>query len=322
MPFVDTAIRTAKPGEKPYKLADEKGLFLLVNPNEAKRWRLKFRFAGKEKLLSFGTYPEVGLKEARRKRDDARKLLADGVDPGETRKAQKATKNEWAANCFEVIAKEWLAVQKITVSPGQYDKTLARFQNDVFPWIGARPISEITAPEVLSVLRRIDARGACYTAHRCRGQISQVMRYAIATGRAERDPCPDLKGAIPSPKSSNFASITEPDKVAEMLRAFDGFKGTFVVKCALEIAPRVFVRSCELCKAEWVGTDLDKAEWRYLVKPNTRYRWRSRLWNPDEQRHPKQGFRLHRKGDEFHLPSVDWQGCSGSDTACRALPFH
>jgi integrase len=265
MPLTDTAIRTAKPGEKPYKLADEKGLFLLINPNGSKWWRLKFRVAGKEKLLSFGTYPEVGLKEARNKRDDARKLLADGIDPGETRKAQKASRNEQAANSFEVIAREWLEGQKSVVTPGQHDKTLARLQNDVFPWLGAKPVTEISAPDVLSVIRRIDARGARYTAHRCRGQISQVMRYAIATGRAERDPCPDLKGAIPSARSTNFASITEPAKVGEMLRSFDGFSGTFVVKCALEIAPMVFVRPGELRKAEWEQVDLDKAEWRYFV---------------------------------------------------------
>lgn len=265
MPLTDTAIRTAKPGEKPYKLADEKGLFLLVNPNGSKWWRLKFRVGGKEKQLSFGTYPDVGLKEARGKRDDARKLLADGVDPSETRKAQKATRNDQMANSFEVIAREWLEGQKSVVTAGQYDKTLARLQNDVFPWLGAKPVTEISAPDVLSVIRRIDARGARYTAHRCRGQISQVMRYAIATGRAERDPCPDLRGAIPSAVSGNFASITDPAAVGEMLRAFDGFSGTFVVKCALEIAPRVFVRPGELRKAEWEKFDLDKAEWRYFV---------------------------------------------------------
>ena len=265
MPLTDTTIRTAKPSEKPYKLADEKGLFLLINPNGSKWWRLKYRVSGKEKLLSFGTYPDVGLKDARSKRDDARKLLADGVDPGQNRKAQKATKAELVGNSFEVIAREWLEGQKTIVSTGQYDKTLARLQNDVFRWLGARPISELTAPDVLTVLRRIDARGARYTAHRARGQISQVMRYAIATGRAERDPCPDLKGAIPSPRSSNFASITEPLKVGEMLRSFDAFSGTFVVKCALEMAPRVFVRPGELRKAEWESIDLDKAEWSYFV---------------------------------------------------------
>lgn len=265
MPLTDTAIRTAKPTEKPYKLTDEKGLFLLINPNGAKWWRLKFRFDGKEKLLSFGTYPDVGLKDARNKRDEARKLLAAGVDPAENRKAQKAARQELNANSFEVIAREWLEGQKSLVTSGQHDKTLGRLQNDVFPWLGAKPVTEISAPDVLSVIRRIDTRGARYTAHRCRGQISQVMRYAIATGRAERDPCPDLKGAIPPAVSGNFASITNPREVGDMLRSFEAFRGTFIVKCALEIAPRVFVRPGELRKAEWERFDLDKAEWRYFV---------------------------------------------------------
>lgn len=265
MPLTDTAIRNSKPGDKPFKLADEKGLFLLVNPNGSRWWRLKFRVAGKEKLLSLGVYPDVGLKEARQKRDDTRKVLAEGVDPGAQRKAQKASRAERSANSFEVIAREWLENRKDSVTSGQTDKTLAIFENDVFPWMGSTPVAEVDAPLVLSVIKRIDQRGARYTAHRAKQRISQVMRYAIATGRAMRDPCPDLKGAIPSPQSSNFASITEPGKVAEMLRAFDAFRGTFVVKCALDIAPRVFVRPGELRKAEWDRFDLEKAEWRYLV---------------------------------------------------------
>ncbi|MDD2743383.1 MAG: integrase arm-type DNA-binding domain-containing protein [Rhodocyclaceae bacterium] len=265
MALSDTAIRTAKPADKPYKLSDEKGLFVLVMPNGAKYWRLKYRFNGKEKLLSFGTYPDTGLKDARDRREDARKLLANGIDPGENRKATKAAKVERSSNSFEVICREWLEQRKDTVEPAQTVKTLARMENDVFPWIGGKAITEITAPEVLSVMRRMDERGARYTAHRVRSEISRAFRYAIATGRAERDPCPDLKGAIPSPRSGNFASITEPAKVAEMLRAFEAFRGTFVVKCALEIAPKVFVRPGELRKAEWDKVDLDKAEWRYLV---------------------------------------------------------
>lgn len=265
MALSDTAIRTAKPTDKPYKLSDEKGLFLLVTANGSKYWRLKYRFNGKENLLSFGTYPDTSLKDARGRREDARKLLANGIDPGENRKATKAAKVGRSANSFEVICREWLEQRKDTVEPAQTAKTLARMENDVFPWIGGKAIAEITAPEVLSVMRRIDERGARYTAIRVRSEISRVFRYAIATGRAERDPCPDLKGAIPSPRSSNFASITDPAKVAEMLRAFDAFRGTFVVKCALEIAPKVFVRPGELRKAKWDMVDLEKAEWRYFI---------------------------------------------------------
>ncbi len=265
MPLSNTAILNAKSSDKPYSLADERGLSLLVQPSGGKWWRFRYRYTGKAKMLSFGTYPDVGLKEARNKRDEARKMLADGVDPGENRKAQRESQAKRSANSFEVIAREWLEGQKSVVVQGQYEKTLARLQTDVFPWLGDKAVSEITAPEILTILRKIDARGARYTAHRTRGQISQVMRYAIATGRAERDPCPDLKGAIPSPRSGNFASITEPAKVAELLRAIESFKGTFVVKCALEIAPKVFVRPGELRKAEWGMFDLDKAEWRYFV---------------------------------------------------------
>jgi integrase len=265
MPLTEAAIRTAKPGEKPYKLADEKGLFLLINPSGSKWWRLKFRVDGKEKLLSLGTYPEIGLKKARADRDDARKMLAIGIDPSQHRKACKAARDIHTANSFEVICREWLENKRSNIEPAQYKKALARLQKDVFPWMGNRPIAEITAPEVLATLRRIDARGARYTAHKAKSEISQCFRYAIATGRAERDPCPDLRGAIPAPKTENLPSITDPKAVAELLRAIDGFKGTFVVRCALLLAPLLFVRPGELRKAAWDGFDLDKGEWRYFI---------------------------------------------------------
>lgn len=265
MPLTDTAIRTAKPGEKPYKLADERGLFLLVNPNGAKWWRLKFRVEGKEKALSLGTYPDTSLKEARSKRDEARKQLAEGIDPGQQRKAIKAAREGMTANSFEVICREWLENKRSNIEEAQYKKSLARLEKDVFPWMGSRPIAEITAPEVLAVLRRIDARGARYTAHKAKSEISQCFRYAIATGRADRDPCPDLRGAIPAPKTENRPAITDPKAAGELLRAIDGFKGTFVVRCALLLAPLLFVRPGELRKATWDGFDLDKGEWRYFI---------------------------------------------------------
>lgn len=265
MPLTEVAIRTAKPGEKPYKLADEKGLFLLINPSGSKWWRLKFRVDGKEKLLSLGTYPDIGLKKARADRNDARKMLAIGIDPSQHRKATKAARVELGANSFEVICREWLENKRSNVEEAQYKKALARLAKDVFPWMGSRPIAEITAPEVLTTLRRIDARGARYTAHKVKSEISQCFRYAIATGRAERDPCPDLRGAIPAPKEDNRPSITDPKGVSELLRAIDGFKGTFVVRCALLLAPLLFVRPGELRKADWDGFDLDKGEWRYFI---------------------------------------------------------
>lgn len=265
MPLTDAAIRTAKPGEKPYKLADERGLFLLVNPNGAKWWRLKFRVEGKEKALSLGTYPDTSLKEARSKRDEARKQLAEGIDPSQQRKAIKAAREGVTANSFEVICREWLENKRSNIEEAQHKKALARLEKDVFPWMGSRPIAEITAPEVLAVLRRIDARGARYTAHKAKSEISQCFRYAIATGRAERDPCPDLRGAIPAPKTENRPAITDPKAAGELLRAIDGFKGTFVVRCALLLAPLLFVRPGELRKATWDGFDLDKGEWRYFI---------------------------------------------------------
>ena len=265
MPLTDTAVRNAKPGDKPAKMFDERGLFLIVTPAGGKWWRLRYKFDGKEKLLSLGVYPDVSLKDARDRRDEARKLLANAIDPGENRKVQKATKVERAANSFEAIAREWFAKNRETWAASHADKIIKRLENDVFPWLGGKAIAEITAPDVLSILRRIEGRGTNDTAHRASGNISQVMRYAIATGRAERDPVPDLRGALPPLRHDNFASITDPAKVAELLRAMDAFSGTFVVKSALLLAPLLFVRPGELRKAEWAGFDLDKGEWRYFV---------------------------------------------------------
>ncbi|HET7831821.1 MAG TPA: integrase arm-type DNA-binding domain-containing protein [Gallionella sp.] len=261
MPLTDTAVKNAKPSAKPVKLSDEKGLFLLVTPSGGKWWRLKYRFGGKEKLLSLGTYPEVSLKEARERRDEARKLLAGGVDPSANRKAVKAAKSERAANSFEAIAREWFAKQSATWTENHGNRIIQRLERDAFPWIGGRPIADITAPELLAVLRRIEARGAVETAHRALQNCGQVFRYAIATGRAERDPSPDLKGSLPPVKQSHHAAITEPKAIGELLRAIDGYQGQFITKCALRLAPLLFVRPGELRKAEWAEIDLEKAEW-------------------------------------------------------------
>lgn len=265
MSLTTTAVRNARPSEKPIKLFDGGGLFLLISPAGGKWWRLKYRFDGKEKLLSLGIFPDVGLKEARERRDEARKQLAADVDPGEHRKAVKSAKSSRAANSFEVIAREWIAKYTPNWAESHSSKVSARLEKDVFPWIGGRPIADITAPDVLSVLRRIESRGALDTSHRALQNCGQVFRYAVATGRATRDPCGDLRGALPPSKHVHFASITEPDRVAELLRAIEGFRGTFIVQCALRLAPMFFVRPGELRKALWVDFDLEKAEWRYLV---------------------------------------------------------
>lgn len=277
MPLTDTAIRNAKPGAKPAKLFDGRGLFLLVTPAGGKWWRFRYKFDGKEKLLSLGIYPDVPLasrrvkdktlkiKGARELRDEARELLAQGIDPGENRKAQKAARQERAANSFEVVAREWYGKHAPNWAEHHGDRIIRRFERDVFPWIGGRPASDVTAPELLAVVRRIESRGALETAHRALGNCGQVFRYAVATGRAERDPTGDLRGALPPVKGEHFAAVTEPGQVAELLRALDGYQGTLTVSCALRLAPLVFVRPGELRQAEWAHIDLEAAEWRYTV---------------------------------------------------------
>lgn len=263
-------IEAAKPKDKPYKLFDGLGLYLEVMPTGAKYWRLKYRVEGKEKRLALGVYADVRPQEARDKTEEARKLIKAGIDPSEDRKASKRAAEVAGANTFEAVAREWLDGRKSHVAEAQHIKTLARLENDVFPWMGKRPIAEIDAPEILTVLRRIDERGARYSAHRVRSEISRAFRYAIATGRAKSDPARDLIGAIPPPVEKHFAAITEPAKVGEMLRAFDAFTGTFPVQCALRLAPMLFVRPGELRQAEWADIDLERAEWRYRVsKTNT-----------------------------------------------------
>ncbi len=265
MALTDILIRNAKPCDKPQKLFDGGGLFLYVTPSGGKLWRLKYRFGGKEKLLALGAYPAVSLRGARERRDDARRQLAKNEDPSANRKADKAAKLAQATNSFEAIAREWFAKFAPTWAESHASKVIQRLEKDVFPWLGARPIAEITAPELLAVLRRIEDRGALDTALRAKQNCGQVFRYAVASGRAERDPSGDLRGALAPVKHENFPSITDPRQVAELLRAIEGFRGTFIVKCALQLAPMLFVRPGELRTAEWAAFDLDKAEWRYLV---------------------------------------------------------
>lgn len=260
--LTDSLIRTAKPKDKAYKLPREDGLYLLVNPNGSKWWRLSYTFAGKEKLLSVGTYPEVSLKLARERRDEARRLLAEGIDPSEHRKAIKAADADAGANTFKTVALEWLVKFSPSWSADHGARIKRRLEVDVFPWIGARPVSNVTAPQLLAVVRRIEARGALETAHRALHNCGQVFRYAVATGRAERDPSGDLRGALPPVKEKHHASVTDPQAVGDLLRAINGYKGAFVTACALRLAPLTFVRPGELRHAEWSEIDLDAAEWR------------------------------------------------------------
>jgi len=270
MPLSDVTIRNTKPVTKPIKLYDGRGLYLIVTPTGSKWWRFRFKFDGKEKLLSLGIYPDISLKDARDRRDEARKLIANGVNPSENRKIQKLARADLVANSFEIVAREWFAKYSTSWAKNHSDRTIRRFERDIFPWIGGQPIAEINAPKLLEVVRRIEKRGALETAHRALANCGQVFRYAVATGRAERDPSSDLRGALPPVKGTHFAATTDPRRVGEILRALDGYEGTLTVRCALRLAPLVFVRPGELRNAQWSDIDIDTAEWRYLVtKTNT-----------------------------------------------------
>lgn len=263
MPLTVTACKNAKPREdgKPLRLSDEKGMYLEVMPTGAKYWRLKYRFNGKEKRLALGVFPEVGLADARDKREEARRLLSEGIDPSEHRKVAKASTQLNSENSFEAVAREWFAKYLPTWVASHADKIMRRFERDLFPWLGSRPIAAIEAPELLSCLQRIEHRGAIETAHRAMQNAGQVFRYAIATGRAQRNPAADLVGALTPVVKTSFPTITDPAKIAELLRAIDGYQGTLVTQCALKLAPLVFVRPGELRKAEWREIDLDNALW-------------------------------------------------------------
>lgn len=260
MALTDVKVRNAKPGEKQVKLSDGDGMYLLITPQGGKCWRLKYRFAGKEKVLALGTYPEVSLAEAREKKEAARKLLANNIDPGEVRKAEKAARGMAAANTFEAVTREWHERFKGQWSERHAEQILKRLEQDVFPWLGGRPIGEVKAPEMLAILRRVETR-TLETAHRVKIACSQVFRYAVATGHADRDPVADLKGALPPVKNNHFAAPTDPKDVAPLLRAIDGFQGSFVVKCAMRLAPLTFVRPGELRHAEWSEIDFDNEQW-------------------------------------------------------------
>jgi integrase len=262
MALTDTAIRNAKPRAKPYKLADGAGLYLEVMPTGARYWRFRYRIAGKDTRLAFGVYPEVSLAEARARRDDARRLLREGGDPAAERRSARLTAKLAAGTTFEGVAREWLASQKRKLTPATYNKAERILKANVFPWLGARPIGAIDAPEVLAVLKRIEARGANETAHRVKARIGQVFRYAIAHGTATRDPSADLRGALAPVVSRSHAAVTDPAAVADLLRALDGYAGQMVTRCALKLAPLVFARPGELRHAEWSEIDLDAAEWR------------------------------------------------------------
>jgi len=264
MPLTDPAVKKAKPGAKAYRLFDAGGLYLEVSPSGGKWWRWKYRFAGKEKRLSLGVYDDISLKEARERRDEARKLLARGIDPGEQRKIEKATQRELSENSFEAVARSWHAQTAPTLAETTKGKQIRWLEKDVFPWIGKRPVAELTAPDVLAVIRRIKDRGAIDIAKRVHNSIGRICRYAVGHGLANRDPSRDieLRDILPSVEVRHHPSVKDPKSAGELLRAIEGFTGAFTTQCALRLAPLVFVRPGELRHAEWAEIDFSKSEWR------------------------------------------------------------
>ena len=266
MPLTATAAKQAKPRDKDYKLSDEKGLFLLVKRNGAKYWRLKYRFGGKEKLLALGVFPEVSLKEAREKQIDARKLLASGIDPGEAKRANKAAQLQSSENSFEAISLEWFNTKMGDKSKSHQDRTKRALEKDFYPALGRLPISDITPPVLLAALRKIESRGAIETAHRAKQVAGQIFRYAVATGRADRDPSSDLSGALKPSVEKHLAAITEPKAVGQLLTAIEGFQGTATVKAALQLSPVLFCRPGELRHMEWREINWEESRWEIAAE--------------------------------------------------------
>lgn len=265
--LTDATIRNAAPRDKPYKLMDERGLYMLVQPNGALWWRFRYRYEAREKLISLGIYPDTSLKLAREKRDEARRSLAAGIDPSARRQAEKLSR----ADTFGAIGREWLEMQRAKLAPATFAKAEWILEDLLFPRLETKPISSITAQEVLAVLRRIESRGKHETAHRARQRAGQVFRYAVATGRAERDVTGDLRGALAPVVTKNRAAITEPRRIGQLLRAIDTYDGQDTTRAALKLAPLLFVRPGELRGAKWSEFDLANAEWRIAAE---RYKMR------------------------------------------------
>jgi integrase len=255
--LANTTIKAAKPRDKAYKLRDERGLYLIVTPTGSKWWRFRFRFDGREKSLSLGTYPDVSLKQAREKRDEMRNARAAGIDPAARRRAERYA----SGDTFEAVAREWFDKFSKAWADSHMEKVIRRLELYLFPWIGRRPIAKLSALEVLTCLRRIEAGAKLETAKRALQNCSRIFRYAIATGRADSNPAEHLRGALPPHREGHLAAITTPKEVGELLRAIDVYSGSNVVRFALKLAPYVFVRPGELRQAEWSEIDWDKNEW-------------------------------------------------------------
>jgi integrase len=261
MPLTSIAIRNAKARRKPYKLADEKGLYLLVKPDGSRYWRFKYRFGGKEKLLALGIADEVTVGEARDARDAAKRLLREKKDPAAERKAEKLQKKHAAAHSFEAVAKEWIAKKRNVWDAGHTHQVETSLTNNLLPEIGTRPISEIDAPELLAALRKIEVRGAHEIRQRVQQRAGAVFRYGIATGRCSRDPSLDLRGAFTAPDRRNHAALAEKE-LPDFLDKLDKYDGEPITRLAIRLLALTFVRTGELRAAEWSEFDTDAAVWR------------------------------------------------------------
>ena len=260
MPLTDAVLRSLKPTEKPRKVSDARGLYIELAPSGGKWWRLKYRIGGREKRVSLGTYPDVSLKEARERREEARSLLARGIDPSDHRKAVRSSD---LPDSFEMVAREYVAKQSGVWAASHSGRLLRRLELKVFPYLGSRPIADISAPDVLGVVRRVEDR-ALETAHRVLRHCGQVFRYGIATGRCTRNVATDLRGALPPVPTRHFAATTEPKAFGSLLKTIYAEQASPAVTAALRLAPLVFVRPGELRQARWADVDLDTAEWRYV----------------------------------------------------------
>ncbi len=265
MPLTDTKIRTAKPKDKEYKLYDTKGLCIIITPSGGKWWRFNYSYGGKRKTISLGTYPEVSLKEARERRDEARRLLARGINPSEHRKKEKQKLLERQANTFEKIALEWFNSRKNSWSESHASRVYGRLERFILPFLKGKPIAEITPQEILEVIKPIEARNTIETARRVLQIIGQIFRYAVSIGKADYDPTYSLKGIIPPPEVKHMPAPTDPQVIGGILRALDAFGGTFVVRCIIRLLPLVFVRPGELRTMKWQDVDLEAAEWRFIL---------------------------------------------------------
>ncbi|EBO4212552.1 tyrosine-type recombinase/integrase [Salmonella enterica] len=260
MPLNDMQIRRAKPEDKPYTLGDGQGLSLLIEPNGSKSWRFRYRYAGKPKMISLGVYPTITLADARSRRDEARKLVAEGKNPSEVRKEQKRALQTESENAFEKIAREWHQLKSAKWSAGYASDIMEAFKNDIFPYVGTRPVGEIKPLELLNVLRKIEKRGALEKMRKVRQRCSEVFRYAIATGRAEYNPAADLSSALEVHQSNHFPFL-KADEIPDFLRALEGYTGSKLVQIATKLLMITGVRTIELRAALWQEFDLDNAIW-------------------------------------------------------------